>query len=325
MKQDSCCVIISNTKVMKKFDHIFDVYSRRGKPTPPFSYNIPSTFRNRLLLLCRDTFSNNESTYSPRNYVERFWGEIHKMLTYRLGRPQLTLLGTFVNTTIDAANFLTTCKDEEFLDFVEDIFKVEWLSYVVRDKSEFVARVNKLFALDGLGYELTSFVVEERPRKAPYGGTEVITVTWPQVIRKDDQVIHETAIKPALQFLSDPAYKSANLEYLEALEDYRKDDWGNCLTMCCSAFESVMKIMCEKNKWKYSQEDTAKPLVRAIITNAKMEQHFYGPLMSIVMLRHKHSKSHGAGVQPKKVTPGIALFGLNLTASAILFLSKEIK
>jgi hypothetical protein len=307
---------------MKKLDHIFNVYSRRGKPAQPFKYNLPSTLRNRILLLCRDTFSNKESPASSRNYINRLWDEIHQMLTYRHGRPQLTLLAPFMNSTMDTANFLLSCKDEEFLDFVEYIFSVECLFHVVHDNNEYVAQVNKLFALDGLGFELTNFVVE-RPGEGLYGGTAIATRAWPQVIRKDDQAIHEPAIKPVLHFLSDPAYNSANIEYLEALDDYRKEDWGDSLTKCCSAFESVMKIMCERHKWKYSQDDTAGPLIKAIVDNGKLEPHFEQNLISIATLRNKYSKSHGAGIQPKKATPAIALFGLNLTASAILFLLKR--
>jgi hypothetical protein len=310
---------------MKKLDHILNVYSRRGKPAQPFAYGLPSTFRNRILILCRDTFSNYDHDCSPGDYLTTFWNEIHQALTLQHGRPHLSFPAPFTNPSTDAATFLLSCKDEEFLDFVEYIFKVKCLFHVVQDNNEFVARVNQLFAMDALGYELTNFVVEERPGEGLHGGTAIVTVAWPQVIKKDDQVIHETAIKPALQFLSDPTYKLANLEYLEALEDYRKEDWGNCLTMCGSTFESVMKIICEKKKWKYSQDDTAGPLVKTVISNAKLEQHFEQPLIYIATLRNRFSKSHGAGVQPKKVTPAIALFGLNLTASAILFLLQEIK
>ena len=148
---------------MKKLSDYFDVYSRRGNRTNPFVYNLPSTFRNRVLLLCRDTFSNKDNPCSSGNYMAAFWDEIHQMLTYRHGRPQLTLLSPVINSATDAASFLISCEDEEFLDFVEYIFKVKCLFHVTSDKNGLVAQFNQLFAFDGLGYELTNFIEEERP------------------------------------------------------------------------------------------------------------------------------------------------------------------
>jgi len=310
---------------MKKLDQIFEVFSRRGRPDQPFTYNIPPSFRNRVIMLCRDTFSNKYNPASTGNYIDTFWREVHRMLTYRHGRPQLTIAAPFISETMDTANFLTTCKGEEFLDFIEYVFQVGCLFHVVQEENDLVEEVNKLFAIDALGYELTNFAYEEQMEETRQFETRKVRITtaWPQVIRKDDQAIHETAVKPALQFLSDPAFKSANLEYLEALKDYRDGKWGNSLTMCGSAFESVMKVICEKKKWTYAQDDTADTLIKIIVAKAGLETHFIQQLITIATLRNKYSKSHGAGAQPRKVTPGIALFGLNLTASAILFLAKE--
>jgi len=310
---------------VKKLDQIFDVFSRRGKPDQPFGYILPSTFRNRVLMLCRDTFSNKYNPHSSDDYTGAFWDDIYQKLTYRHGRPQLTLVASFIRKEIDAANFLTTCKGEEFLDFVEYIFQVECLSRVTYDENTLIEQINQFFALDGLGYELTGFVKEEREEYIFNRPQKVtVIVRYPQVIKKDDQVIHEMAIKPALQFLSDPAFKSANLEYLDALKHYRDGNWGDCLTMCGSSFESVMKIICDKKGWPYSPGDTADPLIETIAAKAGLAGHFKEHLKSIATLRNKYSTAHGAGVHPKKVTPSIALFGLNLTASAILFLSKEV-
>jgi hypothetical protein len=310
-----------------KFDFIFNAFSRRGKRTEPFIYSIPETFRNKILLFCRDTFSNKFNPYGTGNYLDTFWEEIHRMLLYRHGRLRLVDTLQYSNPAQDAIAFLLSCKDEEFLDFIEYIFRADCLFHVTQNENDLVAKINKLFSSDSLGYELTEMIEEKQIEQTQFGrmGEVIVTIAWPQVIRKDNQTIHNTAIKPALQFLSDPAYKTANLEYLEALEDYRKGDWGDSLTKCGSAFESVMKIICEKKKWKYSQTDTANSLIKTIITNAGLESHFEQPLVYIATLRNKYSKSHGAGAHPKKVTQGIALLGLNLAASAILFLSNEVK
>lgn len=308
-----------------KFDFIFNSFSRRGKPASPFSYEVTDSLKNKIILWCDDTFSNRFNPYGSGDYRATFWEEIQRMLQYRHGRQVLTdaRLPSDTNSKIF---LLTACKNEEFIDFIEFIFRVECLFQVSNNGNELVAQINQFLSSESLGYALTEFVKEERVEDTQFGRRPVIhTTAWPQVIRKDDQTIYDTAIRPVLQFLSNPNYKTANLEYLESLDDFRKGDWGDSLTKCCSAFESVMKIICEKKRWKYSQSDTAIPLIKTIILNANLEQHFEQPLVFIATLRNKYSKSHGAGVQPKKATQSIALLGLNLTASAILFLSEETK
>lgn len=84
-----------------------------------------------------------------------------------------------------------------------------------------------------------------------------------------------------------------------------------------------MKIICDKKGWRYQQGHTAKPLIDVIISKAAIETHFEQPLVFIAWLRNNYGSAHGAGTSPKMATESLALFGINLTASAILFLSRE--
>ena len=62
----------------------------------------------------------------------------------------------------------------------------------------------------------------------------------------DDEVTHTEAVMPALTVLADPAYRAANDEFRKALEDLR-GDFEDCLVKCGSGFESVLKVLCQKN------------------------------------------------------------------------------
>lgn len=252
------------------------------------------------------------------------------MLLYRHGKFQLSN-GNPQSRAEDAINFLLACRDEEFFDFIEYIFRVKCLFHVSTEENVLVAEINELFASENIGYELTEIVKEESVESVneyPFFGREqrvIKTTAYPQVIRKDDQVIHTTTIMPALSLLSEPKYKTANQEYLEALEDYRKGDYGDCLTKCGSAFESVMKIICESKKWQYKQTDPASVLLSTIINKSGLESYFEQPLIIIATLRNRLSKSHGAGITPKEVTQNYARYALNSTAAAIVFLVNETK
>lgn len=313
-----------------KFSQIFDVFSRRNKEVEPFVRNAPTTLRNKILLYCRDVFSNSRNNWSGGDYTGEFWNEIHQMLLYRHGKFQLSN-AHLQSRTEDSINFLLTCKDDDFFDFIEYIFRVNCLFHVSTKENVLVAEINELFASENVGYELTEIVKEEiiEPvNEYPFFGTEhkvIKTIAYPKVIRKDDQVIHSTTIMPALSLLSEPKYKAANQEYLEAIEDYRKGDYGDCLTKCGSAFESVMKIICNNKKWSYKQTDTASTLISTIINKGGIESYFEQPFIIIATLRNRLSKSHGAGVTPKQVNQNYARYALNATAASIVFLVNETK
>lgn len=313
-----------------KFSQIFDVFSKRKKEVEPFVLNAPKTLRIKILLYSIDVFSNSRGNFSSGDYTDEFWNEIHQMLLYRHGKFQLSN-GNPQSRSEDVLNFLLTCKDEDFFDFIEYIFKLKCLFHVSTEKNVLVAEINELFASENVGYELTEIVNEEVVEPVdeyPFFGRKMRvnkTIAYPQVIKKDDQVIHTTTLMPALNLLSDPKYKTANQEYLEALEDYRKGDYGDCLTKCGSAFESVMKIICDSKKWQYKQTDTASVLLTTIIRETGLESFFEEPLKIIATLRNRLSKSHGAGVAPKKVTQNYARYALNSTAAAIMFLVNETK
>ena len=44
-----------------------------------------------------------------------------------------------------------------------------------------------------------------------------------------------------------PHFEAANVEFRDALDEYRKGHYGDCLTKCCSSFESVMKSLCKQH------------------------------------------------------------------------------
>lgn len=314
-----------------KFRAILDVFSKRDEEADVFLYKVPTTLRNKILLFCHDVFSNNQGTLVGHDYTTEFWNEIHQALQYRHGKVQLAENSYHSSKAQDAISFLLNCIDEEFLDFVEYIFRVKCLFHVSIEENELVRQINELFTSESVGYELTEMVKEtvvEPAEQYPFFGQEVEkikVVAHPKVIRKDNQVTHALIQKPTLTLLADQKFQAANEEYLEALEDYKKGDYGICLVKCGSAFESVMKIICDDKRWPYKQTDTARTLIRTIIANTNLDSYFEQPLIIIATLRNRLSKAHGAGTQSKTVSQHLARYGLNAVASAIILLVDEAK
>lgn len=308
---------------MQWLDKIFDVFSRRPRPTEEPLPEVSGTFRNRVLMWCPEVFGNRQSEGFGQDFTHDFWTEIHRTLRYRKASFQLSEEYTG-SPAEDAIRFLLACSTENFLDFLEDIFRVECLFHVHKPTEDMVNELNRFFEIDGLPYFLTDYVTE-RVKSRLYGQEceAINVVSYPRVAIRGNQLVHDQAIVPALELLQRNYFRSANSEFLEALEDYRKGDYGDSLTKCGSAFESVLKVLCERRGWPYKQSDTASMLVKTLLNNTGLENYFEPLLMILPTLRNKLSKSHGAGTASIHVPQHIAQYAINTTASAILLMVYE--
>ncbi|MFC1552237.1 abortive infection family protein [Candidatus Latescibacterota bacterium] len=304
---------------MSWLNKIFDVFSRRNKSLSENIYTIPNTTRNRIILWCNDIFvGNRPESLKQENILLTFWKEIHRFLQYRHGN--LLLSGKYDDSIKDVLAFLEKCDSEEYLDFIEYIFRVNCFFHIDIPEKKLIDELNQILQIDNLPYFITDFV--KKDDVGFFHGQEhkvIKTIEYPKVIMKENDVIHSEIIKPVLYILQQQEFINANSEFLDALEDYRKRDYEDCLTKCGSAFESVLKIICEKNGWVYNQTDTASTLISTFIYKTNLERYFESVLIITATLRNKLSSSHGAGTIQKDVPQHIARYTINATASAILF------
>ena len=307
------------------FSRVFGVYSRRSQDSQNAPAPLTGEFRYRVLHLCERTF------------YFHFWQEVHRRLQFFHGRAIL-VEGSGEGESLprnDTVAFLHRCGDEHFLDFIELIFQTEsyqnpevgfsTVDFVERQlrssfsqeptirPDELLSAINELFSTDSLPYSLTDFVYGPRQRIDAY----------PQVIRRDNEVLDETAIQPALKLLTKPVFASANREFLEALKDYRNGDHRDCVTKCGSSFESVIKVICDQKGWSYQQNDTAETLLNNIFPQTSLESFFKQPIMLVATIRNRLGSAHGAGAEPREVPPHVAHYAINATAAAILLLVQE--
>lgn len=150
-----------------------------------------------------------------------------------------------------------------------------------------------------------------------------------QIIKVDSQFIHSEVIKPALIMLSDRIYKGANEEFLEAHKQYREGNYKDCVNNCLKAFESCLKVICQKRGWNYNKKDTANRLIAIVFDKGlilpSMQSHFTAlrsTLESGVPTIRNTQTGHGQGPEKISVPEYIAAYILHLTASNILLLAK---
>jgi len=164
----------------------------------------------------------------------------------------------------DVTTFVEHSSAAELFDAIEASFKIDCAGRVFGDENDFVDALNDVFRLEGAPYQLTRGVIRHEPSRAtsgPFsGGTLNVRVAYPRVVRVDDQVAHAEAIEPALSALTDPDYAGGNDEFRKALADYRSGDFADCVGKCGSAFESVLKVLCQKNRIPFDpHRDTTGP------------------------------------------------------------------
>ncbi len=249
--------------------------------------------------------------------------QLHRRVSYLHGRLQLSPTAATPSKADDLLQFLFSCKDEHFLDVIELIFKSS-LPGITWPDSPLISSINAFLSIDNLPYHLTGYSIETFEMSfhgTPTTGSRI--AEFPRIIRKESEVLHQEAVEPALHLLSATMFKHANAEFLRALEDHRKEDFRDCLTKCGSAFESTMKVLCDRKSISYKQTDTASVLLRALLANSNLDAYWEQSLILIATLRNRLSSSHGAGSQQKVVPKHVATYAINATASAIVLLVDE--
>ena len=226
-------------------------------------------------------------------------------------------LGREDDLDVRVCNFFFNTEDtEKVIDVIELSFQCidrvarnepDLFSPMIISPDEAINELNDRFREHGVGYQYESG----------------------QIVKINSQLAHSEMVKPALSFLSEPIYKGANEEFLKAHEHYRKKNYKDCVNNCLKAFESCLKIICQKRGWNYSEGDTANRLIAIVFDKGLipplMQSHFSGlrsALESGVPTVRNKQAGHGQGPNQIVVPEYIPSYILHLTASNILLLAK---
>jgi len=312
-----------------KLRDIFDTLSKRWSKEHPVitPHPVSAKVRNNILHLCSDMFyGRHDYGVEISEYdSEEYWTEVNSKLLYQIGERRLIPGATYHTIQEETEQYLLNCSDMSFLDFIEIIFKTQAISRVCVDANVFVDDINAILGQEDTGYELTKAVSEttyvySHGYRSRYTSKSLSTIKiFPQIILREDSIVHDTVIAPTLNLLQELRFLNANKEYLNAMDSYRNSDYGNCIGMCCSAFESVLKVICPS----CSHDANASQLIKAVMGLYKLEPFFEPSLMTVATLRNKLSPFHGAGREEKSITKAKARYSLNMCASAILLLVEE--
>ena len=304
---------------------ITDIFSKRQKKlrgeTPDvYTYDdLPEPLRVQIVQIWQVTLGNRERQYYYRGEVKYVYGTLVDTLCSEYGVFQLHRNNK--NAFTEFTDFLLDEEDvERALDAVEISFRLidshtrdfDFLNRHDASKraDDAIEELNHRFQEHGVGYQFTNG----------------------QIIRIDSEFIHAEIVNPALKLLGQKQYAGAQQEFLEAHEHYRKGNAKEALNECLKAFESVMKAICEKRSWSYSNNATSKHLIRACFDNGLIPSFWQSHYLSLrkllessVPTGRNELSGHGQGAKPVSVPNHLVAYMLHMTASAIVFLAEAEK
>lgn len=306
---------------------IFDLFSKRQKklrgdvPDVYVYDNLPQPLRVQIVHIWTDTLGKGEQYWDGQ--VKESYEFIVNTLCREYGLFKLPGAKDYGDREYitELANFFLQVDDvEKALDAIELSFRViDWFTrsweYLRRnDASEradqAISELNNRLKEHGVGFQ---FVEGE-------------------IVRVDSELLHVEAVKPALRLLNEKDYQGAQQEFLSAYEHYRHGKNKEALNDCLKAFESTMKAICDKRKWSYQPNATAKALIQVCFANNLVPSFWQQQLSSLRSMlessiptgRNKLS-GHGQGAVPTSVPEYLVAYMLHMTASTLVFLTNAEK
>ena len=290
---------------------IYETFSkrkRRAEQTEPDVYQydeIPETLRVQVWRIFRKSIG----------HINQPWDYARETIAQELGR---TTLANFKNPQEDCLSFLRSEQNVDYwLDLVEILARI--IDRILRQFSvhqredggitqepdDAIEELNGRFGEARLGYQYENG----------------------QIVRIDSQLIHAEITKPALQLLSDPRFKGAEEEFLDAHRHYRAGEYEDCITNALKAFESTLKAICVLREWEYPTKSRASDLLR-IVRREKLFPDYldtsfdqlYGTLHSGLPKVRNEAGGHGQGATPRQTPDYIAAYALHLAATKIVLL-----
>lgn len=246
-------------------------------------------------------------------------------MAYLHGRPILMESLRPDSIVSDILSFLFSCSDEHFLDAIEYLFQLPNYQELSMSEEVVVEQINEFLSIDNLPYYVTKKVWIDYKGTDRFGNESKFSKLGEpvRVVCKESEILHQNAIIPTLSLLRGEGLNNVNSEFLGALKDYRHGNYRDALTKSNSALESMMKVICSKRKYKYSEHDASNKLLKTIIENSDLDSFWEQPIQIISTIRNRYSSSHGAGTKSKEASENICNFVINMTASVMIFLDEK--
>ncbi len=295
---------------------VLDLYSNRkrlaeGKIPDVFVYDeLSEKLRHQIIHIWRDAIGEcNVTSQLSGTRANELWKCIHDAVAREHGLPKLS-----DDRRMDhrCANYLRKVSVDDALDLIEVSF--HYIHTVVRSFSyndgprkadAAIEELNERFLRAGVGYQFENG----------------------KIIPIDSELIHKETVRPALHYLNQPDFEGPRHEFMTAHAHYRAGEMAAAIVDANNAFESTLKAICDRRRWKYQEGDTASKLVDLVREKGLLPDHLgksFEQLAAVLksglpVVRNKEG-AHGQGPKPRETPRYVAAYALHLAAVNILFL-----
>jgi hypothetical protein len=178
--------------------------------------------------------------------------------------------------------------------------------------------------------------INYRLKEARIGWTfDVDAGKFGELIRIDNDVTYQLAVKPAFRLLSDSRFQESASNFLKAFESYQEGSQKgreSAVDYAVKALESTIRNICVIKEYSIDKNATLKPLIQTLIDNKflpKYQDDFLNALPKIFMTgggvignrETRHGKEDSKAKETSALlTDNLVNFVLSQTASTIVFL-----
>ena len=309
---------------------IFDLFSKRQKDKDlsgqedVYQYSeAPKKLRVQVQQILIDSIGPQFilSPYSSSGCYHNpaAWDFINKTLCRELGVHKLNGEATAASQVL---TFIGSTETDTFVDAIE--LCVRWIERIAKPMTD---------------YQRQQFGIEQAPQDA----LDEINYRFRQsgfgyqfedgeVFKVDSQFTHEELVKPALKILSVSGFEGPQAEFLEAHRKFRLGEYEQSVVEAGKAFESTLKVICDKNKWSYQGGARASDLLKVVRANGLWPDYLDGSfdqlaatLASGLPKVRNELGAHGQGAEVRSTPSYIAHYALNLCSAKIVLLAQAHK
>jgi hypothetical protein len=299
---------------------VFNLFSKRlrdeeqtGK-TEVFQYeSIPEPLRRQFRKIVREGLGTESWFTGYGDERNGLYDTLHGILCREYGKDYLV---TGSNAYDELMEFMLRCSTIEFLDCVElvatgmdkitrDYAPHEKTRWGIGDIDELFEEINYRFRRAGVGYQLVGTCV----------------------VRSDSQLLHSEVVKPALSLLNRAGYEGPQQEFLDAFKHLKDGNYKEAIIDASNAFESTMKAVCEKRRWRYPKNPRASDLIKVLKQHRLFPDYLdrsfdqlIATLGSGLPQVRDSSAAHGQGSSIAEVPEYVAAYSLHLAAAKIVLI-----
>jgi hypothetical protein len=284
-----------------------DVFSKRNRDRRNEKMvfdDVPWRLKNQIVHTW-NSFLYQKSV--PTNLREAFWRTTFLAILKEHGHGRTIYHKSLVPKRRDQIEkyFLELQDYKLVLDIIEILFRGLHACQTAKKDLQYsyddaVNELNSRFFENNIGYRLENRII----------------------IRVDEELIHESTIKPLFQILKNEKYDSINQELSSAFRHHRTEELSACIVEAFKALESTMKVIIAEKDDPASEPLLVNQMVKRLIDLAVAPSYTNNLLTGLATIRNQFA--HGKA--DRKLTPSkhLSSFVLNVTASTIKFLLESL-